>query len=47
MENRGQPRITIPGLDGAFRIPRTRYRCTRYGQKFYAADGRSIIRETG
>jgi hypothetical protein len=39
MQNRGKARLTIHGLDGDLRIPRTRYRCLQCGRELYAADG--------
>ena len=39
MQNKGRRRITIRGLDGEVRVPRTRYRCQACGRDLYAADG--------
>lgn len=39
MQNRGKVRLTVQGLDGHLRIPRTRYRCSTCGRELYAADG--------
>lgn len=39
MQNKGRRRITIRGLDGEVRVPRTRYRCQCCGRDLYAADG--------
>ena len=39
MQSKGRRRITIRGLDGEVRVPRTRYRCQCCGRDLYAADG--------
>jgi Uncharacterised protein family (UPF0236) len=39
MENKGKRRVTLHGLDGELRVPRTRYRCRTCGRDVYAADG--------
>lgn len=39
MQNKGQRRVTLRGLDGDMRVPRTRYRCARCGRDVYPADG--------
>lgn len=39
MQNKGRRRLTMRGLDGDLRVPRTRYHCGTCGQNVYAADG--------
>lgn len=39
MQNKGRRRITIQGLDGRMRIPRTRYLCRTCQRNLYPADG--------
>lgn len=39
MDNKGRRWITLKGVDGEVRVPRTRYRCERCGGNVYPADG--------